>query len=102
VVFEEALEEQELGQQVLALGRFVDDGHMPERCVTALGSPFGAEHGDETRLEVGRAALPAAHGLGDLGAAGALGAAEDGVEQAAAGVGVDLDEPGPSAARWKS
>ena len=39
---------------------------------------------------------PASHGLGDFGAAGTLGAAEDGVEQPAAGVGVDLDEPGPS------
>ena len=58
--------------------------------------PLGAKHRDEARFEVGRIApLHGLHGLGHLVAAGPLGAAEDGIEQTATRVGVDLDQLRP-------
>jgi hypothetical protein len=91
VAREELLEEQELGVQVLRLGRLVHDGDGAQWRGAAGVRPLGAEHGDDGRFE-GLGVGAGGHQRGRLRTAGALGAGEHGVQQRTAGVGVDLDQ----------
>jgi hypothetical protein len=109
-LLEQALEQHELGIQVLRQRRFVDDGDalrriaapLRRRCGIGEGTPLGAEHVEEQVLRRIGAEVARQQRL-DVVAAGLLRARQQGIEQAAAGIGVDLDQLRPGASpRWKS
>jgi hypothetical protein len=70
---------------------FVDDGDAPQWTVAAGQMPLLKEHGDEAGLDIVRLTR-LRHEFGHRIAARTLRR----IEQAAAGVGVDLDQRGPS------
>ena len=100
---EQLLEQQELGVEVLILGRHVDDGDSGQRtrAFSLAGRqigrqptqlPFVPKHGDNLMLEACHAGERGHHGI-HRSAAGMLSARQHGIEHRSAGVGVDLDQP---------
>jgi hypothetical protein len=75
--------------------RLVDDGHAAQRRADSggigKGAPLGAEHVEEKVLRRIAAEVARQQGF-DVVAAGLLRARQQGVEQAAAGIGVDFDQ----------
>jgi hypothetical protein len=91
VLQEQLPRQRELGRQVLGVRCVVHDQHGAQRRRTALRPPFGAEHRKKGFVEVkqvGRGVEQALHRV----AAGAVRARQRGIEQGAAGVGVDLNQ----------
>ena len=89
---EEALREEKFGIEVLLLRPVVGDGDAPRRSLPALQPPLALEHARDRRVEI-TGLRPAQSGAASSSPAGVLGAGEQRVQERAAGVGVDLDEP---------
>ena len=89
---EQLLEQQELGVEVLLLGRAIDDGDARQRPALTGQTPFVAKHVDDALLE-GRHAGQRGHHPVDRRTTGPLCPRQHRVEHRPAGVGVDLDQP---------
>ena len=83
---EHALRQQEFRIEVLRFGSFIHDGDAGERCSTMRQPPFVAEHGEETLFQIRCGNCRA----GPIRHARTLD--QQGVEEPAARVGVDLDQ----------
>ena len=91
VGLEQAAEQLELGRQILLCRLFVDDGDAPQWTVAAGQMPLLKEHGDEAGLDIVRLTR-LRHEFGHRIAARTLRRCQPRIEQAATGVGVDLDQ----------
>ena len=98
--FEEALRQQELGEQVLLLRPIIDDGDGPRLVRPTLQPPFRKEHPPDGGLKL--AEQRRAHRVLGFAAAGGLGAREEGVQEAPPALVFTSMSLGPSAPRWKS
>lgn len=92
ILLEEALHQQKLWIKILFCRPIIDDGYPPRDALPLLELPLVLEHAHHRRFEI--VGLWSAKGDFDLFAASSLSLGQQRVQEGAAGVCIDLDQPG--------